>query len=142
MSAKSLLLTIVLCVSAFPTHGKVSLTDWEGIPTEDLPESTENIQKGWVEDTVPVPNDDLNATQNPVTEVVFSPRRQLQTQNVKAHKDSPLTPVSATSAKDIKDETATTGENAKKHMPQTRGYENIQTTNILLANQTAYNLYF
>lgn len=141
MPAKTLLITVLLCLCSSPAPAKVSLTQWEGMLQDDIAESAEK-SKGWVDDTVEVPEADLYETQNPVTEVTFSPRRQLQTQTQKHHKDSPLTPVSASSAKDIKDETATTGENANKHLPQSAGQEAIKHQDALFANQTVFNLYF
>jgi hypothetical protein len=141
MPSKSLLIAVLLCLCASPTPAKVSLSQWEGTPHEDFTESGEK-SKGWVDDSVEVPEADLNELQNPAVEVVFSPRRQLQTNNHKSHKDSGMVPVSATSAKDIRDETATTGENANKRLPKNEGQANIQHSDVFLANQTVFNLYY
>ena len=96
-----------------------SMREWDG-SFDDGESSEEVTPRGFVDDTMPVSPENVMPSIEFV-DVVVSPRRQ--NQNRLSHKDLAMVQLPSSAKNDIKDETATTGENAKKHLPLSVGQE-------------------
>lgn len=137
-------LRIIACLALFttgPIFG-MPLSEWEGMHAEDELENSDQ-PRGFVDDTmIPVPDRNLDEETNPLLEVSLAPKKQMQADHKKSHIDLAKVPVSAISTKNIKDETAITGENARKQqLPEFIKRGSMQTPELLMINQVTYDLY-
>lgn len=116
---------IFLTLGSFSGAMASPLSEWEGSFIENEAEESMAPPRGFVDDTTRTPVPEEEST--PLIEVALSPKRLAQLENRNSHKDLAMVPVVSGGAKEIKDDTATTGENEEKPVPLFLRAEQIQS---------------
>lgn len=129
---------ILLSLGSFHEAMATPLSEWEGSFIENESEESIAPPRGFVDDVTRTPmTEDVTPE---LVEVAVAPKRQALLQNRSSHKDLAMVPVASSGGQNIKDETATTGENAKKQLPFSVKSEQMQSPYLHQINQVVPHL--
>lgn len=106
-------MALIFVIGSLTQATASSLRDWEGDVDESA--SEDGIPRGFLEERSQMLEEDDSTEVMEVAEVVISPKQR--NLSVRSRKDLAMVPVRSKRVGDITDETATTGENAKKRLP-------------------------